>query len=532
MGTPTLAVPASGGLPGVTRLLERYPNWSAFACGLLSAAALPPFNLVFVLLLTIPGLLVTLHRATRLRAAFARGFWFGFGINLVGLYWITEAILIEAARFWWFVPLAVPGLSVIMALFTGFSCGLAWFARPGWPRLVALAGAWVIGDIGREFIGTGFPWNLLGSVWEIPGPLGDIFIQPAAWISVHGLTAATILLAGLPTLGRRACIGGAAALACWAGAGLWRLSSPALPAPGVEVVLVQGNIAEGQKWDRATAIRTFEHHLALTQQGVTIAAAKNPAARPVVIWPETASPFQLGTDTAARDAIAAAANTPDPKAGGISGLIGSVRFDDGPRNSLFALRPDGSIAGIYDKWHLVPGGEFQPSWLPGVQIVPGGGFHAGTGPATLRLPDLPPVGPLICYEAIYPGQVIDEADRPDWIANATNDAWFGNSTGPRQHLAAARMRAVEEGLPLVRAANTGISAAFDAFGREQARLEIGVAGTLVVPLPGKLPQTLFGHLGLIIPALIAAMLVAVGLLGTFWQRAFRSNKTHVGQTSH
>ena len=144
----------------------------------------------------------------------------------------------------------------------------------------------------------------------------------------------------------------------------------------------------------------------------------------------------------------------------------------------------GTIAAIYDKWHLVPFGEYQPDWFPcGIQIVPGGGFARGPGPRTLHVPGLPPVGPLICYEAIFPGQIVDSADRPAWIVNITNDAWFGNSSGPRQHLAAARMRAVEEGLPLLRAANTGITAAFDARGHELARLERATAGALVVPLP-------------------------------------------------
>src|SRR5262249_31572203 len=155
---------------------------------------------------------------------------------------------------------------------------------------------------------------------------------------------------------------------------------------------------------------------------------------------------------------------------------------------------------IYDKWHLVPFGEYQPSWMPlPIQVVPGGGFASGPGPRTLHAPGIPPAGALICYEAIFPGQVVDETDRPDWMVNVTNDAWFGNSTGPRQHLAAARVRAVEEGLPLLRAANTGITAAFDAFGREQGRIGMGQSGTLLVNLPGKLTPTPFARAGLVIP---------------------------------
>jgi apolipoprotein N-acyltransferase len=184
-----------------------------------------------------------------------------------------------------------------------------------------------------------------------------------------------------------------------------------------------------------------------------------------------------------------------------------------------ALVNAGPPAAEYDKWHLVPFGEFNPSWMPlPIQLVPGGGFQGGPGPQTLRVPGLPPFGPFICYEAIFPAQVVDDADRPDWMVNITNDAWFGNSTGPRQHLAAVRMRAVEEGLPVLRAANTGISAAFDPLGREQARLGMGVAGLLVVALPGHLPPTPFARFGLAIPAIMACASMIFGFIIGFRAR--------------
>jgi apolipoprotein N-acyltransferase len=465
---------------------------------------LPPLYVLPALLFAFPGLLALLDGAPRARVAAWRGFWFGFGLNLIGLYWVTEAILVEAARFWWFVPLAVPALSATLALFIGAATGVAWFARAGWPRALALAGAWVLGDLARQFVATGFPWNPLGSVWEFPGRPGDIFIQLAAFVGVGGLTLLTVALALTPALGRRWMLGGAAVLAAWAALGIVRLQRPMPPASGLTVVLVQGNVAEGQKWNRALMLEIFQHYLRLTREGVARAGA-GPA---VVVWPETASPALLQQDAVARGLIMEAT-------GGNPALVGSVRFDRAgrPRNSLFALVGSGTIAGIYDKWHLVPFGEFQPHWLRiGVQIVPGGGFAPGSGPRTLHLPGVPPVGPMICYEAIYSGEMTDEADRPDWLVNITNDAWFGNSTGPRQHLAAARLRAVEEGLPLLRAANTGISVAFDARGHELTRLGLGVAGTLEVPLPPPLPPTLFARFGLFIPGLAAAAALLIGLL--------------------
>ncbi len=487
---------------------------AAAALGALAAAALPPFYLVPVLLVAVPGLLSLIGAAPRARTAFRVGFWFGFGHHLFGLYWITDAILLKAAEYWWFVPIAVPGLSALLAVFIALPCVAAWYARAGWRRAFILAGAWTLADIARQFALSGFPWNPWASVWAFPGAAGDVFLQPLAWIGTPGLTFATVLLAAMPALGRRGWAAGAAGLALWAGLGAWRLRQPGPPARDLSVVLVQGDVQEAQKWSRDLAVGIFRRYLDLTAEGV----AKAGGGPKVVVWPESASPFLVDSDPAARLAIAEAAN------GGATGstpsLIGAVRFGrrpfaagERPHNSLIALTGRGAVAGVYDKWHLVPGGEYQPSWIPlPVQLVPGGGFAPGPGPRTLHVPGLPPVGPLICYEAIFPHQVADEADRPDWLVNVTNDAWFGNSTGPHQHLQAARMRAVEEGLPLARAANTGISAMFDAHGRELAELGLGRQGTLVTKLPGDLPPTIFARFGLAIPALLAGAAIALASL--------------------
>jgi apolipoprotein N-acyltransferase len=478
---------------------------AALAAGAASALAFPPLYVLPALLLGVPALLCLIEGARGPMTAARRGWWFGFGLHLVGLYWITEAILIEAARFWWLVPFAVPALSALLAVFIAVPAAVAWRAQAGWRAAFTLAGAWVLADLGRQFIATGFPWNLLGSVWEFPGRLGDIMIQPAALVGAHGLTLATLLLAALPLLGWAWRAGGLLLLALWLVFGLIRLDQPLPPSPDLTVVLVQGNIAQGQKWDRALMVSIFRRYLDLTREAV----AKIGGHPAVVVWPETASPALLQTDTEARTLMAEAAN-------GVPILAGSVRFDDAgrPRNSLFAVGPDGVIEGIYDKWHLVPFGEYQPDWLPvGIQVVPGGGFARGPGPRTLHIHGLPPVGVLICYEAIFPSQVIDPNDRPDWMVNITNDAWFGNSTGPRQHLAAARFRAVEEGLPLLRAANTGISAGFDAKGHEIGRLGTQLTGTLQLRVPAALSPTVYAQVGLLLPAGLAVMLLLYGLLG-------------------
>jgi len=511
--------------PGEKHPGEKHPgekHWRAdlsmVGFGALAGLSFPPLYLVPVLLVCAPALLRAIGRARTPWVAARRGFWFGFGLHVVGLYWITEAILFEAARLWWSVPLAVPALSAILAVFIAAPCAVAWATRPGWPRVLALAGAWTLADIARAFVGTGFPWNLWGSVWEFPGLPGDVLIQPAAWIGVYGLTWLTVMLACTPALPRRFWAAGAGVLVVWAGLGAWRLSWPDPAAPlgadgkPIHVLLLQGNIPEGQKWARSLMIDIFDTYLRLTREAV---AAAGPGPK-IVVWPETASPFLLTADARARAAIAEAAG-PDAVT-----LAGTVRFDaqERPRNSLTVISSDGALLGEYDKWHLVPFGEFQPSWFPlPFQVVPGGGFAAGPGPRTLALPNgLPSAGPLICYEAIYSAEMVDESDRPRWMVNVTNDAWFGDSSGPRQHLAAARLRAVEEGLPLLRAANTGITAAFDGRGRELARLPRAEAAFLPVQLPGAFNFTVYARLGLAIPVMLATVSLLIAFGSRRWVR--------------
>jgi apolipoprotein N-acyltransferase len=449
------------------------------------------------------------------RRAARRGFWFGFGRHVVGLYWITEAILTRVDSFWWLVPFATPLTAIgLAALFTSPPVGLTRLFPKGLPRILGYAGLFSLAELAQGAVLTGFPWNLWGSIWTLPDRLGDIFIQPAAWVGVYGLSLATLLIATLPTLGRRGLAAAALLLLAWFGAGLARLDRPAPPPQALRVVLVQGDIPIILNWDQAVALRIFRTYLALTRQGAA-QAGDHPTA---IVWPETASPYLLETDGAARAAIAEAAGP------GVPVLAGAIRFDarGRPRNSLIVVDGPGPPAAIYDKWHLVPFGEYQPDWLPlPIQVVPGGGLTPGPGPRTIAVPGLPPFDPLICYEAIFSGEIVARP-RPDWMVNITNDAWFGNTAGPRQHLEAARMRAVEEGLPLLRAADTGISAAFDANGHEIARLGLGRRGVLAVQLPGALPPTPYADFGRLIPALLALLTVILACLASLVPRTRKS----------
>ena len=281
-------------------------------------------------------------------------------------------------------------------------------------------------------------------------------------------------------------------MAGFAGFGAWRLSLPAPPDQPVQLVLVQGNVAQEVKWRQDQRMPIFQRYLGLTEAAAREARAAKPQYQLVVIWPETASPFLLTQDPEAQRM--AAAVLPE----GAMLLGGSVRAEWGPDgrlrqvwNSLVALDAAGQVQAVYDKAHLVPFGEYMPlAGLLPIRLAAGGmDFSAGPGPVTLAPPGLPPFGALICYEVIFPAAVTP-FPRPAWLVNITNDAWFGESSGPWQHLAAARLRAVEEGLPLARAAQTGISAVFDARGRRLALLPIGATGTLTLALPGAEPPPL------------------------------------------
>lgn len=490
--------------------------------GAASALALPPFHLVPFLIPAFVGLLWILDGAGTAakpwRAGLWVGFWFGFGHALVGVHWIAEPLLVDAARTGWLVPFALPGLAAALAMFPAIVCGIL-VALPlrasSLARVCALAALWTLSEFARGYLFTGFPWNLLGYVWAG----APAMMQVTALTGVLGLGLLTILAAAMPALlggddmtaGRRFFIAGLATivlpLALWAGGTARLAGADVSVVPDVRLRLVQANIAQKDKWDQRLRAAHLERHLMLS---------RTPADRPPthVIWPETAVPFLLPNDTLAR--VRAAAAVP---AGGRL-ITGSVRsaFHNNERqlrNALVVVDAAADVSRVYDKSHLVPFGEYVPlrGVLPIDKIVPGqGDFVAGSGRRLMAIEGLPPVSPLICYEAIFAGRVTPQGARPGWLLNLTNDAWFGNFAGPRQHFAIATARAVEEGLPMVRAANTGISAVMDPYGRVIARMGIGAAGVLDSDLPAALPPTLFARWGEVIPVALAVVFLLCALV--------------------
>lgn len=491
----------------LTRLasgLGRLRGWRragvALVAGVMATAAMPPWGVIVLLIPSLTCLVWLLDDpasgAGRPMGAALTGWWFGVGHFGTGLYWVGEATLVDAAQHGWLLPFAIGGMAAGLALFPAAVTGwTALMMRAGWVagagRIIAFAATWTTIEWVRAWILTGFPWLLMGYVWS---PV-DAMLQPAALFGIYGLSLLTVAASAMPAvLADPTAIRGrsGAALAvttlivalAWTG-GAWRLSNaPALgddTVAGVRLRLVQANIEQRLKWQRDLRQGHFDDHIRLSLQPP--AAGGAPPTH--VIWPEAAVPFDLVNDDEART-LAAVAVPP----GGML-LTGTLRgaagadAGTGVWNSLAAITDDARIAAVYDKVHLVPFGEFVPlrGVLPFEKLTPGlGDIRRGIEHVTWALPSLPPLSPLICYEVIFPTQVVGR-QRPQWMLNVTNDAWFGTSSGPYQHLAIARVRAIEEGLPLVRAASTGVSAVVDAYGRVVARLDLGKRGVLDADLP-------------------------------------------------
>ena len=481
--------------------LQGWRRWAAAAVlGAVSALMLPPFYLPPLGALALIGLVWLIDSAGGWKNAFAVGWLFGFGHFLAGLYWIVNALLLFGWQFLPVYPIVVGFLPALLGVFIGLTA-LAFYLTPlqGPARIPAFAGWWVAFEWLRGHLFTGFPWNLAGYAWTF----SDAMIQLAALGGVYALSLLTVACLAMPALlADRGHERSAALSVCAAALALasvyaygWARLMGAPPlgedaVPGVVVRVVQPNLPQTAKWERGRLEANFLHHLALSA---------GPGRERVthIVWPETAATFYLAEQPAALAALARAVPpgglilTGAPRRGLVGGRMQLW-------NSLLAVDGAGRVVGSFDKFHLVPLGEYVPfkEYLPLTKVVEGASdFSAGPGPRTLHLPSAPPVSPLICYEAIFPGRVVDAADRPQWVINITNDAWYGDSPGPRQHFAIARLRAVEEGLPLVRAANTGISGVVDAYGRVVASLPLGKTGVIDAKLPRAAALPPYGRWG-------------------------------------
>jgi apolipoprotein N-acyltransferase len=500
----------------------------ALVAGALSALAMAPVNAWPVLFLTFPVMvwLIDGAGAGRLRgvpAAAMAGWWFGLGYFVPGLYWIGYAFLVDASTFAWLMPFAVLGLPAYLALFTAFGFALA---RLFWTRdasrLLALAASLTISEWLRGHVLTGFPWNAFGYALSEPLALA----QTASLIGLWGLTFLSVAIFASPAVlidgtsrGRKPWIAPVLAVLVLVAMGIFgavRLTLlPTTTVANVKLRIMQPNLQQDVRFNYAAKAEVMQKYLSLSDR------ASGPQSTgvhdvSVLIWPESAFPFFL---TREPDAMAQIADLL-PK--GTVLITGAVRAPDVPPgvritrayNSIYVIDHDGSVLSTYDKLHLVPFGEFLPyqDWMEKLGFVQltkvQGGFIPGTRRRSMEIPNAPRALPLICYEAIFPGDVVARDDRPGWIVNLTNDGWFGISTGPYQHLQQVRLRAIEQGLPVVRAANTGISAVIDPLGRIVARLGLGIEGVLDSALPSALPPTIYARNG----DIPAAALVVIALI--------------------
>lgn len=510
----------------------------AFSAGALSVLALAPFFAWPILFLTLPVLVWLLdpadpgsHARLKLRLVHAAGagWWFGFGYFFFGLFWIGEAFLVEADTFGWLLPFAVTLMPAGLALFyAGATSAAVVLSRPGLARVVALALTLGIAEWLRGHVLTGFPWNVLGYAITWPLPL----MQSAGLIGIYGLTVWTVVIFAAPLVvaadrARSWTVPLALAvvpLVVFATYGVVTLNfgpTPAAQNP-TRVRIVQPSVPQREKWQPQNQRAIFDLHLELSR--------RNPAGESadldgvdLLVWPEAAMPFfPLEQPQALADIRAMLGDKTRLVTGGLRRVARAATDPSAPSkvdyfNSLMIIGSVDQPTHVYDKIHLVPFGEYLPlqAALEAIGLEQltrlRGGFTPGPSPRPL----LDGIGPLICYEAIFPAAVVQGAERPRVFINLTNDGWFGNTTGPRQHLHQARIRAVEEGIPIVRAANNGISALIGADGALLAELGLNQKGVLDVVLPATRSTPPYGRWG---DTLFLANLLIFALLLGYLQR--------------
>jgi apolipoprotein N-acyltransferase len=517
----------SGYMARLSASVAQLSGWrralTAFAAGAVSAAAMAPFFVSPVLFVTLPVLVWLIdgasadsRRALFLRAASA-GWWFGFGYFLLGLFWIGEAFLVEAEVFAWLMPFAVLLLPAGLALFTGLAAGAACLAwPPGIARVLVVAVALALAEWLRGHVLTGFPWNVLGYALTWPLPM----MQSASVLGIYGLTllcvavfaGPVVLIADVaPGASRKRVLVRAVALAIVPllmlyGLGAWRLSNnPTTMLDGVRIRIVQASVPQRDKWRPEKQREIFEDQLALSRRDAA-GQQDDLAGITHLIWPEAAMPFLPLEHPEALAAIGALLPS------GTQLLSGALRLKHRPAgelgggregyNSLMVFGDQGNLEQTYDKIHLVPFGEYLPmqTLLESIGLEQltrwRGGFATGPVPRPLlSIPGLPPAAALICYEAIFPTAIVQGQQRPGLLINVTNDGWFGDTTGPWQHFHQARVRAVEEGLPIIRAANNGVSAIVDGQGRVVAMLSLNARGVIDSRIPASIAAPVYATAG-------------------------------------
>jgi len=523
------AVPPKGAISAVVLARGAHRVWIALGAGAASALAQAPLDLWPILFLTFPLLVWLIDGAAArswrgVRYCALVGWCFGFGYFVAGLYWMGYAFLVDAETFAWLLPFAVIGLPACLAVFTALGCACAnllW--TRGTARILTLAITLTAAEWLRGHVLTGLPWNVFG--YALTGPLA--LAQFASVVGLWGLTFIAVTVFASPaTLTDRASdtsrpwlpvVCAVTALAAlWAFGSLRLARTPTSMVEGVELRIMQPNLQQDAKFNYSAKEQVISKYLGLSGKQGSRPQGLNGVTH--LIWPESAFPFYLNTEPEALREIASLlpAGTVLITGADRTGAPPADAASTDTRTSIYVIDAKGAVLALYDKVHLVPFGEFLPFQrllenLGFNQLTKvTGGLIAGEARQPMATPRAPPALPLLCYEVIFPDELGIREKRPGWMINLTNDGWFGNSSGPYQHFAQARLRAIEQGLPLVRAANTGISAVIDPVGRVVASLALGTEGLLDSGLPQAIASPIYARFGnglTLIIMILALMLV-------------------------
>jgi apolipoprotein N-acyltransferase len=455
--------------------------------GLLSSLAFAPLFFFPILLISFSYFLLLIHLAKSKKIAFFTGWWFGFGFFLAGLYWISFALLVDINSFWWLIPFAILLIPAILATYVALVAFLAkLLSKNQYSLLVNFICLWVVAEIIRVNILTGFPWLLIGYSLCF----SDYTIQLASVLGIYGLSFVGLFISCTPFLlllsnKKRDFIWVILAILIFItnyGFGYMRLKEYPTTYTTTMIRVVQANIPQNLKWDYKETMNNLLKHINLSKQEHNKID--------YVIWPESAIAFPL----ALQDRLMLGNILPKNSLL----LSGGIRVDNANHptsvwNTVFVINAQGEIMDFYDKTHLVPFGEYIPfkKFIPVTKITHGTlDYSSGFGLKRIKVSNqLPSFTPLICYEAYFPEKTIASGSQPDFIINFTNDAWYGNTSGPYQHLHMTRLRAVEQGIPIIRAANTGISAIIDSYGRILSELPLNNSGVIDTYLPDIVPRT-------------------------------------------
>ena len=463
---------------------RRYINEGlAFGLGCLAALGQAPWSIWLITLCAFFLSFLLAQKCVNFKSASSVGFFTGLGYFTVSLFWITEPFLLEGSSQVWVAPFALLAMSSGLSLFWLLAYGLSVSLRYRGDSILSLIVLLTTAELIRTKVFSGFPWSLIGYVWS-DHPISQL----SAVVGPHGLTMITLLIAGLPLVLKpykviRIILPSFLLVGSW-GYGYLILQIPDAPPTGKIVRLIQPNAPQNLKWDTEMVPVFWQRQLNFT---------KKPSTEPLdlIVWPETSVPFLLRESKESLKNISIAAS-------GVPVIIGANdRVKGGIRNALALVGPEGRLLTTYHKKHLVPFGEYIPfgemlsTWgVRGLATRDGADYVAGTGERLLEIPKIGRVIPLICYELIFPRNVRSK-NRARLILQITNDAWFGNFSGPFQHLAQAKLRAIEQGLPLIRVANTGISAVLNSRGEVVVKTSLNEATYIDANIPSPRSKTIY-----------------------------------------